>query len=190
MQLQAQAPLGALLGVRTPVVGFAAENAALSVRSDIGCVLLTTAVDDAEISMAAGAAAGIDLPTGPGMIGTRAGRAALWLSPRSWLIRCGVEEELKLVARVNASVRDKLAHAVGYTDALCWFELSGPGSADLLAAGAFVSLERSGLPVGHAKRTLVAQIAVVIVRESESVWLLAVERSRGRYFADWLAASL
>jgi heterotetrameric sarcosine oxidase gamma subunit len=78
---------------------------------------------------------------------------------------------------------------VPFTDALCWFELSGDGALDLLTEGSFISLERGGLPVGRAKRTLIAQIAAVVVRRSESVWQVAVERSRSKYFVDWLSAA-
>ena len=68
--------------------------------------------------------------------------------------------------------------------------MSGAASIDLLTESSFISLERGGLPVGHAKRTLIAQIAAVIVHESENTWMIAVERSRARYFADWLSDSL
>jgi heterotetrameric sarcosine oxidase gamma subunit len=131
----------------------------------------------------------VELPPVPGAIKTGVKRLALWLSPRSWLIHCGIEEEMTLVARVNAASPDKLTHAVPFTDSLCWFQLSGATALDLLTEGGFVSLERCGLPVRHAKRTLIAQVAVIIVRETESIWLVAVERSRARYFVDWLSAA-
>jgi heterotetrameric sarcosine oxidase gamma subunit len=171
------------------VSGFNSESATLRERADIGCVLLTAAVRSADIPNSASAAAGVELPLVPGVIKASVGREALWLSPRSWLIRCRSEEELDLVLHLNATFPDKLAHAAAFTDALCWFELSGAGAFDLLTEGAFVSLERGGLPVGHAKRTLIAQIAAIVVREGKSVWLVAVERSRARYFVDWLSAA-
>jgi heterotetrameric sarcosine oxidase gamma subunit len=96
---------------------------------------------------------------------------------------------MAFVARLNALFPEKLAHAVLFTDALCWFEISLAGAFNPLTEGGFVSLERNGLPVGHTKRTLIAQVALVILRESEDVWLVAVERSRARYFADWLTAA-
>ena len=159
---------------------------ALRERADIGCVLLTAAVDAAHGSSAAEAVVGVELPAVHGRIGNGNGRRALWLSPRSWLVHCAVAEEGELVKRVNASFPDKLLHATRFTDALCWLELSGPGSFELLTEGGFLSLEQAGFPIGHAKRTLIAQIAAIVVREAESVWLLAVERSRARYFVDWI----
>jgi heterotetrameric sarcosine oxidase gamma subunit len=156
---------------------------------DIGCVLLTAAVPADQIASKASGAARVELPLVAGAIKTAAGRTALWLTPRSWLIRCSVEEEGDLVGALNAAFPDKLAHAAGFTDALCWLELSNAGALDLLTEGGFVSFERNGLAVGHAKRTLIAQIAAIVVRAEESVWLVAVERSRAGYFVNWLSAA-
>jgi heterotetrameric sarcosine oxidase gamma subunit len=114
---------------------------------------------------------------------------AIWLSPRSWLIRCRIEDEAALVSRLNDEFPGGLAHAVPYTDALCWLELSGPDAFDYLTEGSFISLEVSGLRIGHAKRTLIAQIAAVIVRHDLNIWQIGVERSRARYFVDWLTAA-
>jgi heterotetrameric sarcosine oxidase gamma subunit len=164
--------------------------AALRERRDIGCVLLNAAVTADQIASKACGAAGIELPLVAGAIRTAGGRTALWLTPRSWLIRCNVDEEGDLVGALNAAFPDKLAHAAGFTDALCWLELSNAGALELLTEGGFVSLERDGLPVGHAKRTLIAQVAAIVVREGESVWLVAVERSRAEYFVNWLSAAV
>jgi heterotetrameric sarcosine oxidase gamma subunit len=171
------------------VSGFKCYNATLQERADIGCVLLTSAVNADEIVNSAMHVCGVEIPLVPGAVQIAAGRAALWLSPRSWLIQCEVEDEAQRVTRLNAAFPDALAHAVSLTDALCWFELSGPGSLTLLTEGGFVSLERDGLPVGHAKRTLIAQVAAVVARESEVGWLIGVERSRARYFVEWLSAA-
>lgn len=189
MTLQLQSALGAPFGAASTVSGFSSDNALVRERADIGCILLTTAADSADIAASASQAAGLELPVIPGMINAALRRKAIWLSPRSWLIHCRVEEEDELLAHLNAAFPDKLAHAAAFTDYLCWLELSGAAALDLLTEGTFLSLERGGLPVGHAKRTLIAQVSAVVVHESESVWLAAVERSRARYFADWLIAA-
>ena len=186
MKLEPQSTLGGAFGATSIVSRFQCDNTTLRERADIGCVLLTSAVHGDETVNSAIRACGVEIPLVPGAVQTAAGRAALWLSPRSWLIQCGVEEEAQLVARLNAAFPDALARAVSLTDALCWFELSGPGSLALLTEGGFVSLERDGLPVGHAKRTLIAQVAAVVSRESQVSWLIGVERSRARYFVEWL----
>jgi len=189
MNLQPDSALQAPFRGTLPVTGFNSARAVLLERADIGCVLLTAAVDGAAVIVAGSAAAGVDLPSVAGLITRADGRTAMWLSPKSWLIRCDVEEERGLVGRIRKAFPDHLCHATVFTDALCWFELSGPGSLELLTEGSPISLERNGLPVGGAKRTLVAQVAAIVVRERENGWLIAVERSRSRYFANWLSAA-
>jgi heterotetrameric sarcosine oxidase gamma subunit len=188
--LQPQSALGAPFGTASTVSGFISASVFLRERADIGCILLTTAVDNADIATSASQHVGLELPLTPGPVNTAPQRKAIWLSPRSWLIHCRLEEENDLVTHLNAAFPNKLALAAPFTDYLCWLELSGAPALDLLTEGTFLSLDRGGLPVGHAKRTLIAQISAVIVHESESVWLLAVERSRARYFADWLIAAV
>jgi heterotetrameric sarcosine oxidase gamma subunit len=189
VKLQAQSVLDGTFGSVNPISRFKSQKATLTELSDTGCVLFTMASHSDEAVHSVSNAAGVELPVGPGEIKTAVGRAALWLSPRSWLIQCRIEDEPLLVTGLNTVFPDELAHAVPFTDALCWLELSGEAALDLLTEGSFISLERGGLPVGHAKRTLIAQIAAVVVRQSESVWQVAVERSRSKYFVDWLSAS-
>jgi heterotetrameric sarcosine oxidase gamma subunit len=188
--LQAQSALGAPFGAVSAVTGFNSGSATLRERADIGCVLLTAAVDAAEIATAASRAAGLDLPLQPGMSRTGPQGTAIWLSPRSWLLHCGIDQERELVTHLNEAFPDKLAHAAAFTDQLCWVELSGVPSLELLTEGTFLSLEPGGLPIGHAKRTLIAQVAAIVVRENDNVWLVAIERSRARYFTDWLIAAV
>jgi heterotetrameric sarcosine oxidase gamma subunit len=152
-------------------------------------VLFATGEDSAELVDRAGIAAKVELPMSPGSFAVGPGRAALWLSPRTWLIRCRVDDEAALVANLNEAFPDKLANAVPFTDALCWFDLSGPSALDYLTEGSFISLEPAGLPIGRAKRTLIAQIAAVVVLQSQSTWHIGVERSRAPYFVEWLTAA-
>ena len=189
MRLAPQSALHNAFGVPSSAHGFKSDRTAVRERADIGCVLLTAAVPAGDIVTAASAVTRVELPVVPGAIKRESGCTALWLSPRSWLIHCGIDDETDLVSRLNRLFPEKSAHAAAFSDALCWFEISLSGALDLLTEGGFVSLEREGLPVGHAKRTLIAQVAVVVLRESENVWLVAVERSRARYFADWLIAA-
>jgi heterotetrameric sarcosine oxidase gamma subunit len=189
VRLLAQTALGSPFGVANLVKEFRAEDVSLRERADIGAVLVTAAVDGAGVSSAIGDTARIELPPVPGMIAKGGDRTVLWLSPRSWLIQCPVAEEVALVGAINDAFPDKLVHAVRFGDALCWLELTGSGARELLTEGGFLSLERDGLAAGRAKRTLIAQIAVVLVHESESVWLVGVERSRVRYFVQWLSSA-
>ncbi len=186
MKLQPQATLGAPFGAARLVAGFKTNGVSLRERADIACVLVTAAVN--AIAAAASAAAGVELPLRAGEIRTREGCSAWWLSPRSWLIHCRIEDELVLVRRLNSAFPDKEVHAVPFTDALCWLELFGVESQEALTEGGFLSLEPRGLfDQRRVKRTLIAGVAVIVVHERENVWLVGVERSRARYFADWLS---
>jgi hypothetical protein len=120
------------------VHGFESDSTALRERADIGCVLLTAAVPTADIVTLASKAR-VELPLVLGAINRGNGRTALWLSPRSWRIHCGIDKEMDLVARLNTLFPEKSAHAAAFTDALCWFEISLSGALDLLTEGGFVS---------------------------------------------------
>ena len=78
--------------------------------------------------------------------------------------------------------------ATPFGDHLPWFDLTGPHAESVLSAGAFLHLG-GPFAVGRARRMLVAQVPVVLVRLGETAWRLGVERSRASYFRDWLAAA-
>jgi heterotetrameric sarcosine oxidase gamma subunit len=186
MKLTPESTLGAPFGSTSMLAPMLVGAAVLQERADVGCLLLTSAVDIDATFVPASVAVGIDLPREAGKIRTGDQRLALWLSPRSWLVHCPIDEEISLATRVNDAFPDKLVYAQCLTDHFCWIELSGRGSSGLLRQGAFLSLERDGLPADHAKRTAVAGIAAILVRRGDDVWLVGIERSRARYFVDWL----
>ncbi|MDP3139674.1 MAG: sarcosine oxidase subunit gamma family protein [Burkholderiaceae bacterium] len=187
MNHQAQSFFGTPVGQRQVVLDLP-QYARLVDRSDLGCVLVSCAVNAPEVAPACSEALGLDLPLEPGQTSQGGGAVALWLTPRSWLVQCAIEDEGQLADAVNRAFADRTASAALYSDALAWLELQGPGAWDLLTEGAFVSLEQDGLAVAHAKRTLVAGIPAVVLRSGDTQWLLGVERSRARYFVERLGA--
>lgn len=194
MKLHAQSVFGKRLGVsawsrRVSASSTNASDTKLVERADVGCVLVNSAVDADSVAAELGAEAGIEFPPTAGAIRGEYPLRALWLTPRSWLVHCSIDEEWALLARINAAFSNKRIHATLYTDYLCWLELSGAHALHLLTQGGFVSLEREGLPVGHAKRTLLAGVAAIVLRERPECWLVGVERSRAIYFVDWLRAA-
>lgn len=177
-------------GVAADVPGFAAAGMALRERSDIGCLLINCACDANAVAESLAIAVGFDLPRECGRVSQSSPCTAIWLTPRSWLLQCDPAAELQLAERIDAAFGDQRVHVSLFTDAIAWMELSGPRAPALLSAGGFVSLEREGLAVGHAKRTTLAGIAVVVMRSRPNTWLLAVERSRYRYFIEWLKSAV
>lgn len=162
-------------------------------RRDQGCVLCTAAVEVVGSGVPTGpferlcAALSLALPTRAGAVEQDGERMALWLTPRSWLVLCPAEQESALCQAVTEAYPERLVLASRYSDQLCWIELNDEGAEDALRQGGFLTLRVGGLPLGHAKRTLIAGIPVVLLRLAATCWLLGVERSRARYFVDWLA---
>lgn len=187
--LQSESSLGAPIGSVSILFGSVSNRLEVRERADVGCVLVNAAIDAANILDAAGAAAGVALPASAGSVSRGSSCSAIWLTPRSWLVPCHIEDEFDLVSRINAVFADKRLHAVLFTDYLCWLELRGETVEELIQQGGFISMERGGLAVGHAKRTLLASITAVIVHQSEFEWLVAIERSRADYFLAWLEHS-
>ena len=158
-------------------------------REDLGCLLVNCAVDPGEVHSALCEVMDGEVPCRAGNSSvTRIGRL-LWLTPRSWILQCLLQDEDQLAARINARFADKLVHAARSGDGLCWFDITGIGAPALIAEGAFVSLDADGQRIGHVKRTLFAGVTVVMVRESENIWQLGIERSRARYVTDWMRSA-
>lgn len=155
-------------------------------RADIGCVLLTSAVDGTQTADALEACLSATLPREPGAVARADDRIAIWLSPRSWLFVCDPAEEAALAGRVAARFPNRLAHASAFTDFLCWFSLEGRRAEDMLRQGCFISLARGGLPTGHAKRTPIDGVPAVVFHEAAEAWRVGIERSRAVHFRDWL----
>jgi heterotetrameric sarcosine oxidase gamma subunit len=160
----------------------------LAERADIGGIWVTSATDAAMVLASLKVALGHELPRESGAM-VRAGEcAAIWMSPRAWLLRCPPAAEAEMIDRVAAAFPDRLAHASAFTDFLCWYSLDGDSAADFLKQGGFLSLAKAGLRAGHAKRTLIAGIPAILCHESHAHWLVGVERSRAAYFHGWLTS--
>lgn len=156
-------------------------------RSDIGAVLIVTTRDGESFAESLSKGLGCELPLTHGEVLATGDKQAIWLSPRSWIILCTPEVEAELVAAVGRSFPDREAHASRFSDALAWLTLDGAATENLLRQGGFLSLEQFGFPIGHGKRTPLAGIPAVILRESQTRWTIGVERSRSQYFVNWLA---
>ena len=176
-------------GAQTPVRGFEATATTLTERSDIGSLLLNCACEASAVVVELEAAAQREFPRECGRVTQQPPQAVLWLTPRAWLFQCTIESELQLRDSINNAFVDKRVHAAAFTDQLCWLELAGVEALRLLSSGGFVTLEPAGMQVGYAKRVLLAGLPVVALRVRTNAFLLAVERSRARYFCHWLQSA-
>lgn len=184
MMLTAQSPMGAEFGAANPLPQI--PHAKVQERTDLCTVLITTTDKNPERIKAIGLAVGCSLPAGHGPVVQSDGKHAIWLTPRSWLILCDAQDEERVLASVASNFKDHSVIASRYADALCWLSFEGAHAAPLLAQGSFVSFTDGGLAIGAAKRTPIAGIPAVIWRTGETEWTVGVERSRARYFVDWL----
>lgn len=179
----AMSALGGEFGVANKVG--AAGGVLISERADIAAVLATACIDGCEAAISA--VVGVDIPSEPGLFASRSGVIAIWLSPRSWLLQCAVDDEARIQKAILSAFPDGTVNGTAFTDHLCWLELNGEDPQQLLRRGAFVSLDHpGGLPVGRSKRTIVADVAVIILRPDAQRLLVGVERSRSRFLRDWL----
>ena len=153
-------------------------------------VLLVSALETGDAVDAVRETLGIDLPSEAGEVNQNASGCAFWLSPRSWLLRMDEVGAETALDAVRTGIPDRSIHATPYSDALAWFEISGPGSGALLARGGFLSLSANGFQTGHFKRSILADISVLIWRRDAETWEVACERSRAKYFSDWLESSI
>ena len=185
MMLDALSPLGSTFGEPAALAEITLVEA--QERADIGAVLVTATGPGASFAEALDKVLGFALPFTHGEVTRSEDKQALWLTPRSWIVLCTPQDEAGLVAAVSSAFPDHDVHASRFSDALGWLTLDGTAVDDLLSQGGFLSFEPGGLPAGHAKRTPLAGIPAVILRDSETRWTIGVERSRARYLTDWLA---
>jgi heterotetrameric sarcosine oxidase gamma subunit len=188
VKLRPRSVFGAEFGVAAGVPGFNGGNrdTRLVERSDIAGVLITAAIDPVVARRELRARVGLDVPLEANAVLQVDRNRILWMTPRSWLVHCSVDEERMLAHKINETFSAKELHAALFTDQLCWLELSGAEALNLLTEGSFVSLEPGGMPIGCAKQTRLADVAVIVLHIDSQSWLLGVERSRGMYLATWL----
>lgn len=184
MILSARSALGDNIGTRHPMS--ALKGVSLAEHADVGGVWVSCATDAATILTPLEAALGCDLPRESGAMTRTGDRTAIWMNQRAWLLRCPPDAEAEIIARVVSAFPDHLAYGSAFSDFLCWFSLEGTSAADVLKQGGFLSLTKTGLPEGHAKRTLIAGIPAILCHESLWHWLVGIERSRASFFYGWL----
>jgi heterotetrameric sarcosine oxidase gamma subunit len=190
VKLRPRTVFGGTVASRAKVPGFQGQDTTLLECADVGCLLVSSAIESSALTKALETLAGFAFPPTSGSITEATTRRALWLTPRSWLVHCPIDEEQILATRINQAFPDNRIHAAVYTDNFCWFDLCGPQALSLLIEGGFISLEREGQAVGRAKRTRLGAVPVVVLHDSFQSWLLGTERSSAIYFADWLQSAV
>jgi heterotetrameric sarcosine oxidase gamma subunit len=126
-------------------------------------------------------AAGLAGTPGPGLV---LGQSpwALWISPSEVILLAN--NQMQANSAKAALADSQLACAVDQSDALLALDLRGPQLDDLLLR-LIDSRSLPGVP-GSAVRVRLADIAVILIRQTpDRLWLL-VERPQSHYLTNWL----
>jgi heterotetrameric sarcosine oxidase gamma subunit len=144
-----------------------------------------------EAGMAAGLdSAGLGMPVARNRVQRDTlGIEAVCLGPRRVLVLAESEAEAVLNHRLNAafgSVAD--ADCALVSDMFVSFELTGPGSEDVLRQGAPLDLSSQRFPADMATGTELWAVSVILIRSSVDLtcFRIVVERSFAGYIENWL----
>ena len=165
------------------------DTLAIEERGPVGQVTLRADLASPAVAEAVRATLGVELPETRTCAFGEDGRGAVWMAPDELLVLCGYDEAGDVAARLEAALADEHATAVVMSDARAVLRLAGPDVAETLAKGAPVDLSGAAFPVGAARRTHLAHVAVGFWRREAVVWELVCFRSYAAYVWDWLVAS-
>lgn len=163
----------------------AGQSIRITERGPVGQVTLRGDLASAALKDAVRAGVGVEVP-GVRQAAFAGGGGAVWMSPDELLLFTGYDEAGALVAALDRALAGAHHLAVSVSDARAVIALSGAGVAEVLAKGAPVDLSGAAFPVGAARRTHVAGIAVGFWRKADREWEIVCFRSHARHLFDWL----
>lgn len=114
-------------------------------------------------------------------------------APGAWLLLAPATPADRIVPGVEAVARGEFASVVDVTHGHVLLRLTGAEAPSVLAALCAADLSARTAPDGTALRTLIAGIPATLVRDDEDgvlSYLLACDRSYGRYLADVISDAL
>jgi len=169
----------------TRAVAEAGQTIRIADRGPVGQVTLRGDLASKALKAAVRAGVGVDVP-GVRQAAFAGGKGAVWMSPDELLLFCGYDEAGALVAALDQALAGEHHLAVDVSDARVVIALSGAGVPEVLAKGAPVDLSDAAFPVGAARRTHVAGIAVGFWRTGDREWEIVCFRGFARHLFDWL----
>jgi sarcosine oxidase subunit gamma len=127
-----------------------------------------------------GEALGVPLPLEPNTVASAGGVDVLWLGPDEWL---AVGSPLREAGIEGAALVELSANRVA-------FELSGPGSREVLASCCALDLHPRAFGEGRCAQTLLAQAQVIVQQTGPEAFRILVRPSFAAYVAAWLEDGL
>lgn len=149
----------------------------ITLRGDLASKALAGAVDDA---------VGLTVP-GPLSVTANGDARAVWMSPDELLLFCAYAEADATVARIGDRMGSAAHHmALNVSDARVVIRLTGARVGEVLAKGAPCDCSDHGFPVGTARRTHMAGLAVAFWRLDAETWEIVALRSYAHHLHAWL----
>ncbi len=148
----------------------------ITLRGDLSSDALQAAVDEA---------VGLSIPSPLSMIANESDRA-VWMSPDELLLFCDYADVNAAVARVSEQLFGAHHMALNVSDARAVIRLTGKRVGEVLAKGAPCDCSDHGFPVGMARRTHLAGLAVAFWRLEQDVWEIVALRSYAHHLMTWL----
>jgi len=155
----------------------------------VGQVTLRGTLSDPALAAAVESVAGVGVPEPLGVTMSADETGAVWMSPDELLILVRYSEAGATVAALEEALAGRHHLAVDVSDARAVIELTGARVPEVLAKGAPLDFSEPGFPVGRARRTHLAEIAVGIWRIEPETWQVVCFRSYAGHLFDWLATA-
>lgn len=164
-----------------PLIGIApsGQRGMITLRGDLASETLAAAVDEA---------VGLAVP-GPLSLVADGDARAVWMSPDELLLFCDYAEANTATARIAEQMGDAHHMALNVSDARAVIRLTGARVGEVLAKGAPCDCSDHGFPVGTARRTHLAGLAVAFWRLDSETWEIVALRSYAHHLLAWLEQS-
>ena len=151
----------------------------ITVRGDLASEAIAAAVDEA---------VGLAVP-GPLSVVVDGKSRVVWMSTDELLLFCGYAKADAATARIVDQTGDAHHMALNVSDARALIRLTGARVGEVLAKGAPCDCSDHGFPVGTARRTHLAGLAVAFWRLDAETWEIVALRSYAHHLMAWLEQS-
>lgn len=157
-------------------------------RGPVGQITLRGDLADPAFGKAVAAATGVGMPA-PLTAAFDGDAGAVWMSPDEVLLFVAYAEAEARTADLTSALAGQHHMAINVSDARAVISIEGPGARELMAKGAPLDVSDSAFPVGTARRTHFAEIAVGLWRTGDEAWQVVCFQSYAQHLFDWLVAS-
>lgn len=153
-----------------------------------GQITLRGDLSDTKLKKAVKAAAGVDVPA-PLTAAFKGDKGAVWMSPDELLLLTAYDRIDAEISNLKKALGGQHAMVLDVSDARALLRVTGDGARELMAKGAPLDVSDAAFPVGAARRTHFAEIAVGLWRREADMWELVCFQSYAQHLFAWLKAS-